>query len=107
MPSPATTLPSMLEGTSRWRHGPSARLSIASRKTAPCVSIGAPGAPCSYSAHFRRVLPMSTARKLTAARASDGLAGGRLHVATFDPPRAVALALEPVGREPERAVGIG
>src|SRR5215207_3990411 len=48
---------------------------------------------------------MSTARKLT-TRASDRLAGCRLHVAAADAPVAVALALEPVGGEPERTVGV-
>ena len=61
---PATLQPSMLRGACIVFHSPSASSSMVSRNTAPCATGALAGWGWSYSAHFRRVLPMSMARKL-------------------------------------------
>ncbi len=60
----------MLAGSGNDFQSPSASSSMVSRKTAPCRSSAAPGRGASYSAHFRRVLPTSMARKVLAGWAA-------------------------------------
>src|SRR3569832_416726 len=69
--SAATAQPSMRVGAASADQGPSASLSMFSRNSAPCAMSEAPARGASYSAHFSRVLPTSTARN-----GMTSLAGG-------------------------------
>src|SRR5881392_956440 len=102
--SAATAQPSMRSGAGSADQVPSASLSMFSRNSAPWANNAAPGRGASYSAHFMRVLPTSTARKgmgqLAMASGRCGLHVRAERLEAFREGLLVRLQLAAVGGRP-------
>src|SRR5690606_38775404 len=84
----------------------SARRSMCSRNSTPCASRAAPGAPRSYSAHFKRVLPMSMAKKVMVSQYSVFVLRARQRIVVRSTAGAVKLLRSHLSQPGDRHMGL-